>query len=429
MEIGLFRKGLILGIIIFLICPCIVPSSAGVNKEQKSIQPISNGNTLYVGGSGEGNYTKIQDAIDNANDGDTVFVYDDSSPYYENIIINKSISLIGEDRFSTIIDGFGADKIISIKTSNISITNITIYSMIGQEEWHQAIHIYNITNQINNILISGCIITNCNRGVHFINVSNIFIIDCFIHNNTAQSVWGLRNSDNITINSCTIDNNGKIKTDGWYTSGGMWIGDDRFNSSQNIKIFNCQIFNNIGDGINIFHCKKVEIFNNTIFGNYDGILFGGNNSNLILHHNNIYNQEMDGIFVDWGFNKDCYIKENIIFNNGLNYKLTSGIYIGGNGIIVKNNNISHNRNGIYFITAENTKIIENNFFGNKYDAWFINLIFNANNIWLNNYWNRARLFPKIIPGSIFFQKNPQSKLIFIPWFNIDWRPAKQPYDI
>ena len=42
------------------------------------IKPISSGNTLYVGGTGEGNYTKIQDAIDNASDGDTVYVFDDS---------------------------------------------------------------------------------------------------------------------------------------------------------------------------------------------------------------------------------------------------------------------------------------------------------------------------------------------------------------
>ena len=31
-----------------------------------------NGDTLYVGGTGEGNYTKIQDAIDNASNGDRV---------------------------------------------------------------------------------------------------------------------------------------------------------------------------------------------------------------------------------------------------------------------------------------------------------------------------------------------------------------------
>ena len=39
------------------------------------------GNILYVGGSGPGNYTKIQDALDNATEGDTVYVY--SNTYYE----------------------------------------------------------------------------------------------------------------------------------------------------------------------------------------------------------------------------------------------------------------------------------------------------------------------------------------------------------
>ena len=50
------------------------------------------GSWLYVGGSGPGNYTTIQEAIDNATDGDTVFVYNGS--YFGHININKSISMI-----------------------------------------------------------------------------------------------------------------------------------------------------------------------------------------------------------------------------------------------------------------------------------------------------------------------------------------------
>lgn len=64
---------------------------------------FSNGNILYVGGSGANNYTSIQDAIDDAENGDIVFVYDDSSPYYECIIINKSIELKGENKYTTVI--------------------------------------------------------------------------------------------------------------------------------------------------------------------------------------------------------------------------------------------------------------------------------------------------------------------------------------
>ncbi len=80
----------VVGIISLFICIGIQPVIAYENP----INPSSKGNILYVGGSGPGNYTKIQDAIDNARYGDTVFVYDYSSPYYENLVIHKSINLI-----------------------------------------------------------------------------------------------------------------------------------------------------------------------------------------------------------------------------------------------------------------------------------------------------------------------------------------------
>jgi len=84
----------------------------------------NNGN-LYVGGTEPGNYSKIQDAIDDANDGDTIFVYDYSSPYFENLIINTSINLIGEDKNSTIIDG-NSDNVVRINAKNLSISGFTI---------------------------------------------------------------------------------------------------------------------------------------------------------------------------------------------------------------------------------------------------------------------------------------------------------------
>jgi hypothetical protein len=66
------RKGLTVGFILLLIGASIIPITA--QDTEKPLQ-TSRGNWLYVGGSGPGNYMKIQDAVDNASNGDTVFVF------------------------------------------------------------------------------------------------------------------------------------------------------------------------------------------------------------------------------------------------------------------------------------------------------------------------------------------------------------------
>ncbi|MCD6142250.1 hypothetical protein J7J55_05990, partial [Candidatus Bipolaricaulota bacterium] len=84
----------------------------------------SGGNTLYVGGSGPNNYTKIQDAVDNASDGDTVYVF--NGTYYENVFIGRSINLIGENKDTTIIDGGGSGDVVHITVDWIDICGLTV---------------------------------------------------------------------------------------------------------------------------------------------------------------------------------------------------------------------------------------------------------------------------------------------------------------
>jgi hypothetical protein len=96
----------------------------------------SKGNWLYVGGSGPGNYTRIQDAIDNASDGDTVYVY--AGIYLGNIVINVSIDLIGENKNTTIIDENPdiddpqlIEANIYIFADSVTITGFTIQNCYG----------------------------------------------------------------------------------------------------------------------------------------------------------------------------------------------------------------------------------------------------------------------------------------------------------
>ena len=49
------------------------------------------------------NYEKIQWAVGNASEGDTIFV--NAGIYHEHVVVTKSVKLLGEDSNTTIIDG------------------------------------------------------------------------------------------------------------------------------------------------------------------------------------------------------------------------------------------------------------------------------------------------------------------------------------
>ncbi len=82
-------------------------------------------NTLVV----PDDYSSIQEAIDNASEGDTIFVK--NGTYLEKIMINQSLSLIGENMENTIIDANKDGTPISLIQSNVTITGFTICNGSG----------------------------------------------------------------------------------------------------------------------------------------------------------------------------------------------------------------------------------------------------------------------------------------------------------
>ena len=149
-------KGIVIGIVLLFFGAGIISSIGGAfgNLNQlNSKHPIANINrgTLYVGGSGHGNYTTIQDAIDNASNGDTIFVFDYSSPYFENLVITKTITLMGEDKKTTDIDGsLGYDTIL-INANNVIITGFSIVNSNNDYSGIQLAASSDCTITLNNI--------------------------------------------------------------------------------------------------------------------------------------------------------------------------------------------------------------------------------------------------------------------------------------
>lgn len=142
------RKPASIAVICLLLALTVIPSVGVTSMQSRSSstgtvagQANLDGSTLYVGGSGPNNYTKIQDAIENASDGDTIYVY--PGEYNGRFSIRKSISLIGKEKNSTVIVG---DFMIYSDFSNIS--NFTIKTdrwagLYAIEVWGNHTSIYN----------------------------------------------------------------------------------------------------------------------------------------------------------------------------------------------------------------------------------------------------------------------------------------------
>lgn len=220
---------------------------------KKSSNPLSsNGNTLYVGGSGPGNYTRIKAAINDAFDGDTVFVFDDSSPYYEGFIeIKKSINLIGENRETTIIDGdipFNP-SIIWVSANGVTISGFTIQN--GGDPGFNPFNDGGIQIRSDNNIISGNIILDCCYGLVIsgssVSANYNTISDNIIVSNGNCGAY-IQKSNNNVISMNTFSDN--------YYFGGLALDNSRYNNvSDNIFI---------NDGVYFYDSYKNSFLNNMV---------------------------------------------------------------------------------------------------------------------------------------------------------------------
>ncbi len=81
---------------------------------------ITSGNTLTVGP--QRTYQTIQSAVNNASDNDTIEVENDSNPYHENVVVNRSVTITPyhyNNQSPTVVGGF-----------NVTSFNVTINDFI-----------------------------------------------------------------------------------------------------------------------------------------------------------------------------------------------------------------------------------------------------------------------------------------------------------
>ncbi len=153
-------------------------------------------------------YPSIQEAINAANNGDTIVVSE--GVYHESVWVNKTLTLIGENKNTTIIESWGLDlgSGIIVKANDVSIRGFTIRNcgFRDHEEWWPAPGIF-VWSRFNGSTITDNIVVNSSSGIILESSSNSVISRNIVTNNVVGITLHGSGCHNNTIDSNTVMNN------------------------------------------------------------------------------------------------------------------------------------------------------------------------------------------------------------------------------
>lgn len=378
-------------------------------------------------------YPSIQQAINAANENDTIFVK--NGTYYEHVVVNKTVSLIGECRSTTIIDGNGTDIVVDVRANDTVISGFTIQNSGGYEPAsgirlyhcfnssvsnnnannnHKAIYLFACVN----CFVNGNTASNSGVGIRLDRSSNCYIFDNNANNN-GHGIF-IDGSSNITlrknnmtgnsynfgvqgtflqeyIHDIDVSNtvNGKPiiywinQTDKPVPANAGYVG---IVNSTNIVIKNLTLTKNV-DGVLFAHTTNSSIQEVAINNNFHGILLD-DSRNCFVHDNNVTDNKY-GI----GLRRSCsccvfdnnvssndygigvWFSGSSVYDNNINNNSIGLGLSGSTGCSVCSNIVTNNEFGIKIKHSSNNTIYHNNFINNTSQVYTEYSM----NVWDNGY--------------------------------------------
>ena len=286
--------------------------------------------TIIVNQTGSGDYTHIQWAVDNASEGDTVYV--EAGVYHEKVIVKTRINLEGEAAARTVIDGDNWRTGLVVKADGCLISDLKVRNG-NNDPWRNfqcGIRLKSSNNTVRN-----CVLTGNDVGIRI--ETNAFLNR--IENNVC-------NNNDINGISIIYDNETNMNKQVFWVMNNTCNNNDRY-------------------GICVARGMDSQIINNTCCYNYhDGIRIVNRSENITLSKNNC---SMNRHSLSWyPYGAGIYLMESsnsTIEKNTCNNNSFAGIVLYDRmGNHIGNNVCNDNRNGIeidiYYYTPSNEIFID-----------------------------------------------------------------------
>lgn len=461
-----------------LLCGVTITSSTTVQSIEDNtrvpIDSLSDSDVIII----PDDYPTIQEGIDNANPGDTIFVK--SGIYTENIVIDKErLYVKGENKYDTVIDMQNSSSdAVMIKADGVTLQGFTIAHARNKDAviWNQS----GIVIFTSNVTVKDTIISQNRLGIlsyttawNLTICDNMFLYDGFFPGCYLLNIDGqYQGTDTIPLESISLHVwNNTINGKPLYYIENMHdtiieedVGQVVLINCTNITIRNV-VFSKNDFSVLLYYCKNCVVENITILDS-DGELILFFSENTTIQNSRITNSYL-GICFDLGAKNNTARYNEIVDNLQAISVLTScsGNRIYGNRIHHNNyglmitsytenapahdndvyeNEFISNRFGIILFTAFQNLLcytynntISNNTFrrntigielrssegnvmkGNVFQKNVISALFFdcTQNYWNGNYWNHPRVFPKPILGFLKVTTIPRLTL------NFDRHPA------
>ncbi|NIN00823.1 MAG: DUF1565 domain-containing protein [candidate division Zixibacteria bacterium] len=369
-------------------------------------------------GWGHDHFDNIQDGVDISGHGGTVYVY--SGIYQENVVVDKTINLIGQNNETTMIDACGDGNCILLTADSVNISGFTVRNSAGpdgiagikigsnhnvvtqnvaEQNAYYGIAIFEefYPEQRNENTISHNLVSdNGWAGILVSGFGGLLACDNVVSNNTVinNGISGveLEGDINTTISGNLIANNrhgiastepgsrGTTISGNTICSNQYGISNDPWSAFSEATISNNNITGNSSYGISI------KSWNNLISGNLvtnnggTGIaLYGGGPVNVNEIRDNIIRNNGDG-GISLDYIRDSQVFGNYIAENRCGMSLNGATY---DNLLHENTIVDSYEYGIYIAYAYDNSICHNDFINNNQNSYNEDI---ANvNLWDDGY--------------------------------------------